>query len=186
MNRVLALCLTIAGVLALLVLPQNRSPAAEFSAHVDASGKIGLPVDFRNWTFLGTWAIAAEEEGGGAAGFHNVYTQPATVEAYRATGRVPDGAVPVKELLKARTGDYTTGRVSSATETEGWFVMVKDAKGRFPDNPLWGSGWGWSLFMAKDPGTTVTTDYEADCLGCHVPAKDNDWIYTEGYPALKK
>jgi hypothetical protein len=40
--------------------------------------------------------------------------------------------------------------------------------------------------MAKDPGTSVTTDHEADCLGCHVPAKGNDWIYTEGYPALKK
>ena len=32
--------------------------------------------------------------------------------------------------------------------------MIKDAKGRFPGNDLWGDGWGWALFLAKEPGAT--------------------------------
>jgi hypothetical protein len=186
MNRYLTLSLALAGALALWALPRGAAPAAEFSPHVDGSGRISLPGGFRDWRFLGTWSIAGEEQGGGAAGFHNVYTQPATVAAYRATGRFPDGAVLVKELFKTRTGDYTTGRVSHAAEVKGWFVMVKDATGRFPGNPLWGKGWGWSLFKAAEPGKTVTTDYQTDCLGCHVPAENTDWIYVEGYPILKR
>ena len=62
--------------------------------------------------------------------------------------------------------------------------MIKDAEGRFPENPLWGSGWGWALYPPDDPNTTVTTDYEADCLHCHVPAEATDWVYVQGYPIL--
>jgi hypothetical protein len=106
------------------------------------------------------------------------------VDAYRETGAFPDGAVIVKELFAAATEDMTTGRVSHAHEVEGWFVMIKDAKGRFPDHGLWGDGWGWALFYADDPSTTVTEDYEAECIACHIPAEETDWIYVEGYPQL--
>ena len=41
--------------------------------------------------------------------------------------------------------------------------MIKDAKGRFPGNDLWGDGWGWALFEAKDPKKNVATDYTTDC-----------------------
>ena len=44
----------------------------------------------------------------------------------------------------------------------------------------------WALFQAGDPKTTVTENYKDDCLGCHVPAQDNDWVYVEGYPVLEK
>lgn len=33
---------------------------------------------------------------------------------------------------------------------------------------------------------TTSTDYKTDCLTCHVPAKQTDWIYTQGYPPLQK
>ncbi|BCR05371.1 hypothetical protein DESUT3_24400 [Desulfuromonas versatilis] len=62
--------------------------------------------------------------------------------------------------------------------------MVKDAKGRFPGNPPWGDGWGWALFSADDPATTVTKDYKTECIQCHLPVKENDWVYTYGYPPL--
>ena len=62
--------------------------------------------------------------------------------------------------------------------------MIKDEKGRFEDNPIWGDGWGWALYRPDDPGKNVTADYKADCLGCHVPAESNDWVYTEAYPTL--
>ena len=106
--------------------------------------------------------------------------------SYRASGIFPDGTVLVKELRSAGTEDLTTGRVSYATDLEGWFVMVKDSADRYPRNPLWGDGWGWGFFAASDPGSLVTTDYEGECLSCHVPAQETDWIYTRAYPALRR
>lgn len=159
--------------------------AENFSPYVDAEGTISLPEGFRDWAYLGTWSIA-DDEGMGAAGFHVVYTQPETVAAYRKTGRFPDGAVLVKELFETTSGDLTTGHVSWARKATGWFVMIKDANGRFPGHPLWGDGWGWALFQADAPDVAVTKDYKAECLSCHVPARDNDWIYIQGYPILQR
>ena len=159
--------------------------AESFSPYVDDKGNISLPKDFRSWYFLGSWGVATDEEGKvGSQGFHNVYTQPETVEAFRKSGKFPDGSVLVKELLKAKTDSMTTGEISYAAETEGWFIMIKDTEGRFKGNKLWGEGWGWSLFKAKDPTKAVTEDFKDDCLPCHDPAKNDDWIYLRGYPSL--
>ncbi len=145
----------------------GQSPGA-LSPYVDADGTISIPSDFREWAYLGTWSIAGDDEEGGAAEFHVVYTQPESIEAYRRTGEFPDGAVLVKELIEADTGDLTTGRVSWARRVTGWFIMIKDRQGRFEGNGLWGDGWGWSLFQADDP------------------ARKDDWVYVRGYPVLNK
>jgi hypothetical protein len=130
---------------------------------------------------LGSWFVPA----GDAAGFHHVYTQPEAIAVYRETGRFPDGTALVKEIVSDRRASYTTGAdVASATTTRQWFLMVKDAAGRFDGNPLWGEGWGWALFKSDDPTQNVATDYRGDCLGCHTPARSTDWVYTEGYPSL--
>ncbi len=174
---VTALCAVVLG---------GGAVAGSFSPYVDDKGNISIPKDFRSWYFLGAWGVATDEEGKvGSQGIHNVYTQPNTVEVFHETGKFPDGAVLVKELLKAKTDGMTTGQVSYATETEGWFIMIKDTKGRFKGNKLWGRGWGWSLFKADAPTKTVTENFKADCIPCHVPARKNDWIYVRGYPALK-
>ncbi len=159
---------------------------------VDKDGNISLPDNFRDdWTFLGTWSIAAEDvkqsseaSGHGAAGLHNVYTQRGVAAYFREHDSFPDGAVLIKELLKATTAPMTTGIVSHGSEVEGWFVMVKDTKGRFTTNPLWGDGWGWVLFNASDRHTAVTKNFKTECVGCHIPARDDDWIYTAGYSIL--
>lgn len=157
-----------------------------FTIAADSKGGIRLPdVDYRkDWVSLGPWAVAADEGDSGSQGIHAVYSQREAVEAYRASGKFPDGAVLIKELFSTVTQDMTTGRVSRAHETQGWFVMIKDEKGRFPDNKLWGDGWGWAFFGADDPARTSTEDYAAECKDCHVPAQNTDWIYTEGYPVL--
>ena len=130
---------------------------------------------------LGSWFVPEGE----AAGFHHVRTQPEAIDAYRRSGAFPDGTVLVKEIVTAKREDLSTGaRVASATETRQWFLMVKDARGRFPGDPLWGRGWGWALFDAKEPSRNVATSLERDCLGCHAPAHATDWIYVGGYPAL--
>lgn len=155
----------------------------DFSPYVDTKGNIKFPDDFRtSMVHLGSWFVPT----GDASGFHDVYTEKETVEVFRKTGKFPDGATLVKELRESNAGNYTTGmEVSYATDgIKQWFVMIKDAKGRFADNPLWGDGWGWALYKPKNRDRNVATNYKTDCLGCHVPAKANDWVYTEAYPTL--
>src|SRR6516165_12441445 len=84
------------------------------------------------------------------------------------------------------TGSMTTGTVSHAQTLKGWFVLMKDSKNGHPGNKLWGNGWGWSWFDAANPSKTTSTDYKANCLPCHEPARATDWIYVQGYPALKQ
>lgn len=169
----------------LLTLCSTSVFAADYSPYVDQQGEISLPEDFRKrFAHLGSWFVPK----GDASGFHDVYTQQDTIEHFRKTGDFPDGAVLVKELRAASSGHYTTGSdVSYANDqVKQWFVMVKDTKSRFAGNPLWGDGWGWALFKPDNPARNLTNNYKSDCLGCHVPAKADDWVYTEAYPVLSK
>ncbi|MCL1036077.1 cytochrome P460 family protein [Shewanella submarina] len=156
--------------------------AGELSPVVDGKGEISMPENFRmDMVHLGSWFVPE----GDASGFHDVYADRKGVEAYRQSGTFPDGTVVVKELRPAASGDFTTGKdVSySTTDVKQWFVMVKDSKNRFADSPSWGEGWGWALFKPGVQGNQ-SANYKQDCLGCHVPVKDKDWIYTQGYPTL--
>jgi hypothetical protein len=153
---------------------------------VDAKGNLRVPENYRSaYQALGSWAIATDS-GAGSKEIHEVYASPGAIDAYRKTGRFPERTVLVKEVFGTSTNQMTTGTVSHADKLKGWFVMVKDGKNSHPGNPLWGDGWGWSWFDADKPLKTTSTNYKADCLGCHVPAKSTDWIYVNGYPALSR
>lgn len=159
--------------------------AAAFREHVDASGAIRLPKDFRaKWTHLGTFVVADKTAPG--AGVHDVYAQPEAVAHYRAHRKWPDGAILVKEIRAYETAPLTTGQAAWAGEVAQWFVMMKDAQGRYPGNPLWAEGWGWSLYKGDAPEKQAAKSFAADCLACHVPAKATDWVYVQGYPTLRK
>jgi len=152
---------------------------------VDEAGAIRMPADFRtDYVMLGAWSVAGDADTGAGVGLHVVYTPREAVDHYRETGLFPDGAVLVKELFSGHTADLTTGSATRADGVAGYFVMVKDTTGRFPGNPLWGDGWGWSFFAADKPTQTTSTDYQNDCLGCHEPVRDSDLVYTQGYPVL--
>lgn len=166
-----------------LVFSSHAEEGDSFSPYVDSEGNITRPTDFREkWTYLGSWVHPEDSE----SGMHNVYVEPGVAEKYKANGgKFPDGAVLIKEVLSEGSQDMTTGKgVLHGKDPVLWFVMVKDGKGRFKDNPKWGDGWGWAQFLADNPSKDVSTGYKKDCLGCHIPAKQTDWVYTYGYPIL--
>ncbi|MCU7874936.1 MAG: cytochrome P460 family protein [Candidatus Thiodiazotropha sp. (ex Lucinoma borealis)] len=166
-----------------LTAPIGASSTETFSPYVDTEGNISLPQDFRlRMVHLGSWFVPE----GDASGFHDVYTEAESATAYRATGKFPDGATLVKELRASDSADYTTGKGvhSASTRIKQWFVMVKDAKGRFTGNLTWGDGWGWALFKTDAPDVNVSKDYQADCLSCHIPAQETDLVYIHAYPTL--
>jgi len=115
------------------------------------------------------------------------FSSPAeSADEFRKTGTWPQGAILVKEVRSARAGKLTTGDVRWAGEIKAWFVMVKDHKNSFPDNPNWGRGWGWALFKADNHTKNVSTNYKLDCFTCHAPAKNTDWVFQQGYPSLNE
>jgi Cytochrome P460 len=180
----------IAGAVSLVCVAKDHPLARSTETHqerktaVDWQGNLQVPSDYRTaYEFLGTWAIA-DDKSAGSKQLHDVYASPGTIAAFRASGRFPDGTVLVKEVFEAATAPMTTGTVSRAEILKGWFVMIKDGKNSHSGNPLWGDGWGWSWFDANNPTKTTSSNYKTDCQGCHIPARETDWIYISGYPAL--
>lgn len=185
----------LALVIALSYHEVKSQGATSFSGFdlVDKTGNIRKPDGYRDhYQILGTFTVfnaipmvsgSPSEEGGES---HYTYASPGTAEYYRKTGKFPDGAVLVKEVFGTDHGKLTTGDAHWASRTIQWFIMIKDEKGRYPGNPLWGDGWGWALFKPDAPDKQVSTDYKRDCLGCHIPAQATDWIYVQGYPVLAK
>jgi Cytochrome P460 len=148
---------------------------------VDGKGNIRKPRGYRDrYQVLGVYTVLDPK----GNEMHYTYATPGAAEFYRKNGRFADGTVLVKEVLATSHARLTTGDAHWADGTKVWFVMMKDDKGRFPGNPLWGNGWGWALFKSDAPDTQVATDFKKDCLGCHIPAQQTDWIYVRGYPAL--
>ena len=163
-------------------LHSQTTKAFDGFALVDKSGNISMPADYRDkYELLGTYTIIDPK----GDQMHVTYASPGTAAYYRKTGKFPDGAVLVKEIFLTDHAKFTTGDAQWASQLVQWFVKIKDTKNRYPNNPLWGDGWGWALFKAEAPDKQVATDYKKDCLSCHVPAKSKDWTYVQGFPPLK-
>ncbi|HJP92806.1 MAG TPA: cytochrome P460 family protein [Pyrinomonadaceae bacterium] len=180
-KRYLILILALIVLASYTVQSQSNSGSNGFDL-VDKAGIIRKPADYRDrFQALGMWSVA---DANGAVDLHYTYASPGSAEYYRKNGKFADGTVLVKEVFGSDHGQMTTGEVHWAKGTKVWFIMIKDEKGRYPGNPLWGDGWGWALYKSDAPDKQVATDYKKDCLGCHVPAKMTDWLYVQGYPVL--
>ncbi len=144
---VVAACVLILGAAGL----PTYLTAGDLPKIVGQDGSIERPgADFRrDWSHLGSWAVLDKDSA--AHGIHDVYATRVTVDAFRATGKYPDGAVLVKEIRSFETGQLTTGNVAYAGSPAVWFVMVKDGvgpcfrptilKSRSPNpskHPVWG------------------------------------------------
>ena len=157
---------------------------ASTAVTVSAISELAVPLGYRDrYAFLGAWSVAGD---GGTSALHVVYASPRAAEAFRASGHFQDDAIIVKEVFEATTVSMTTGAVSRAGKLKGWFVMVRDGHNEHSSSRLWGDGWGWAWFDAANPTRTTSVDYKSDCQGCHLPAKSADWIYLDGYPALRR
>ena len=163
------------------VKPQTAGDGYNGLGLVDKAGNIRKPSDYRDhYQALGTYTVLDPK----GDQMHFTYASPNAAEYYRKNGKFADGTVLVKEVFGTDHAQMTTGDAHWASGTKVWFVMIKDEKGRYSDNPLWGDGWGWALFKSDAPDKQVATDYKKDCLGCHIPARATDWVYVQGYPVL--
>jgi Cytochrome P460 len=139
-------------------------PAYGFQ-YVDTKGNIRKPDrDAQDFPPLG--AVWVDSGVGGE--LHLVWASPGTAAAYRLNNAFADGDVLVQEVVRGEHGRLTNGvaHFDSVADTKAWYVMIKDAEGRYPGNRLWGDGWGWALFDADAPEKQVAVDYKRECLDC--------------------
>ncbi|OHX36675.1 hypothetical protein BJL95_01990 [Methylomonas sp. LWB] len=157
--------------------------ADTFTTLVSANGTIRAPDDVRGrWVHLGSWLVSDPQAPG--YGFHDVYTQADAAAEFRRGGRFPDGTVLVKEIRAIGRQALSTGQADYASAIKLRFVMVKDAKRRFPGHRDWADGWGWALFDTKSPQANISQGYQVSCQNCHLPAKATDGVYLQAYPTL--
>ena len=131
---------------------------------------VPYPAGYRSWTHVKSMVI---EPGhplhASFGGIHHLYANAKALEGYRS-GRFPDGAVIVFDLLEARRAD------SAVTEggRKVLGVMHKDSR-------RWAGtgGWGFEGFAGGDPGKRAVADKAAQaCFACHAPQKDRDYVFS--------
>ena len=133
-------------------------------------GSVPFPSDYREWTHVKSMLI---EEGhslfAAFGGIHHLYANDEAIEGY-ATGKFPDGAVIVFDLLEMVEADNAV--VEGGRKVLG--VMHKDSA-RYATT----GGWGFEGFGGGDPDNRVVGDDAATaCFQCHTSQADRGYVFS--------
>jgi hypothetical protein len=153
-------------------------------------GRLKLPTGFRNWVIGGL--LTPNGLNGGQANFpefHNVYVEARNLEAYKKTGKFPEGTLIVKEptlVLNPMFADGSRTEPSGRGFFNGPFngidATVKDSK-RFAKT----NGWGFFTFghHAVPYAASAAESPVSECAGCHMSnVAKTDMTWVQFYPLL--
>ncbi|MBP6105867.1 MAG: cytochrome P460 family protein [Steroidobacteraceae bacterium] len=132
--------------------------------------QVQYPAGYRNWHHVKSMVIDKGHPLYEAfGGVHHVYANPKALAGYKS-GKFPDGAIIVFDLLEAKSADNAV--TEGARKVVG--VMHKDAK-KFAAT----GGWGFEGFGGGDEANRVVRDNAASaCFACHEPKKDHDYVFS--------
>lgn len=140
---------------------------------------VPYPNGYRDWTHVKSMVIQDGHPLVGAfGGIHHIYGNEKAMTGYKSKGRAfPDGSVIVFDLLEDKPGG---GAIQEgARKVVG--VMHKDSR-KYAST----GGWGFEGFkgdsktdraVGPDPKAAASA-----CFGCHVPQKDNGYVYSNYRP----
>jgi hypothetical protein len=136
--------------------------------------EVPYPANYREWTHVKSMVI----EPGHAlhasfGGIHHLYANEPALQGYRS-GKFPDGAVIVFDLLEAHARDHAV--TEGARKVVG--VMQRDAK-RYAAT----GGWGFEGF-AGDSHTerVVGANASAACFTCHQAKRAQQYVFSSYRP----
>jgi hypothetical protein len=132
--------------------------------------EVAYPKGYRQWTHVKTMVISAGHPLFDAfGGIHHLYANPKAEAGYR-TGKFPDGAVIVFDLLEAKAADNTVQE--GARKVVG--VMHKDARKYRATG-----GWGFEGFKGDSTSERAVGNNAAEaCFQCHTSRKDADFVFS--------
>ena len=150
-------------------LPVLASMALVLPA-IAADLQVPYPAGYRNWHHVKSMVIGKGHPLYEAfGGVHHLYANPKAVAGYKS-GKFPDGAIIVFDLLEAKSADNAV--IEGARKVVG--VMHKDAK-KF----IATGGWGFEGFGGGDKTNRVVRDNAASaCFACHEPQKGQDYVFS--------
>jgi len=144
-------------------------------AFADSKGQVGYPTGFRKWAFVKSMAIVSDKHPlfGAFGGFHQVYANPAALDAFVKSKDFPDGSMIVFDLHEAKddNGAWVGGDRKLVA------VMVKDRAAYKTTG-----GWGFDAFKGDSQTERTVTDPAKDCFGCHQNQKKNDFVFSAYEP----
>lgn len=150
----LALCLALAATPALAADP----------------APVPYPEGYRDWTHVKSMVINPGHPLYDAfGGIHHLYANRKALQGYRS-GKFPDGAVIVFDLLEAKDG----GNAVQEGGRKVLGVMHKDAK-KWKDT----GGWGFEGFKGDSKTErAVGRNAAGACYACHTQQKDKDFVFS--------
>lgn len=151
-----------------LTIQEKRTPVPE-----------KLPEEWREWTHIKTGVIYSDKHPlfDAFGGIHHIYANKLATQAYKeayqrkAKKKFPDGSMIVFVLYEAKDegGMFVAGKKKVIA------IMVKDSK-RYAET----GGWGWQAWDAE--GKPLVTDPTEQCYTCHIPMRENDFVFSEWVP----
>ena len=137
---------------------------------VAAEPAVPYPAGYRDWHHVKSMVIDKGHPLYGAfGGIHHLYANDKALKGYR-TGRFPDGAVIIFDLLEAvHDGNAVT---EGARKVVG--VMHKDAR-KFAST----GGWGFEGFKGDSKTErAVGKNAATACFQCHTAQKSSDYVFS--------
>ena len=165
----------------LMLLPPLLLIAATgtgLALHYNRAGDLIVPTDYREWVFLSSGLNMNYGEGGtvGADNFDNVFVDPASWQAFKASGHWPEGTMFAKEGRNGEThGSINHSGQFQAGEHSYLELHVRDK--RFP------GGWGFFEVDGDKPARVLPTS--ASCYSCHQQHASTETTFVQFYPTAK-
>ena len=159
---------TLVRLLALATLISGSASAAD-----PAPNGIALPQGYKDWKLISVSERTDNKT------LRAILGNDIAIQAARAgkTNPWPDGAILGKLVWKNAThANWPTATVPGAF-VHAEFMHKDSAKYAAT------GGWGYARWLgAEQKPYGKDASFAQECVGCHTPVKDNDWVYT--HPAV--
>ncbi len=131
-----------------------------------------IPEGFENWSVI---SVSYRKD---RDSIRVILGNDIAVKAARAgkTNPWPDGSIIGKVAWSAKEEELWPDAIVPDKFLIAEF-MYKDSK-KFASN---GTGWGWARWVGSDRKPYgKNKDFVQECIDCHSPAEENDWVFTHG------
>lgn len=138
------------------------------------AAEVPYPENYRHWQHVKSMVI---EPGhalyGSFGGIHHLYANAKAMAGYRS-GKFPDGAVIVFDLLEAKSADHAV--TEGSRKVVG--VMHRDAKKYAATG-----GWGFEGFAGDSKTQRAVGDKAATaCFACHQAKQQQEFVFSSYRP----
>src|SRR5215467_14021002 len=169
------LLLVVALIASLSIRHQVSASATAANLPVyTADGKLALPANYRDWTFL-TSGFGMNYSNGTSSNpmFTNVFVTPEALQGFKATGKWPDKSMFVVEIYSPASRGSINKSGQYQDKFHGLDIEVKDSSR--PQE--------WSYYNFN-PGDTTARALGPGCNNCHSQHGAVENTFVQFYPTL--